>query len=155
MKLVVFDMDGTLSDDRARRPAYEAKDWPAYWNEEAMLSEPAWPEALRLIRQHEEAGDQVGVLTARLEDYNRAVTEKWLFDQGLFVTPVILRDDENKGKRPPEFKLFVMKYLRDMPMYDQVVLYDNDIEVVNLITEELGPEFVIHATWETAEGEPA
>lgn len=155
MKLALFDMDGTLSNDTARKPAYEAKDWPKYWDRDAMLSEPAWPEAEARVNALLDAGWQVGVLSARLDELNREVTETWLTSHGFYLTPVFLRDEQHRELRPPEFKLLVLEQANAFEIYDEVVLYDNDIEVVNLITEKMGPEFVVHATWESAEGEPA
>lgn len=154
-KLALFDLDGTLANDLHRKPAYLAKDWATYWDYDSMMSDPVWEPARQKIRVLEDAGWHVWVLTARLEDYNREVTEEWLTANGFGDLPALLRPRAWSDLRPPQFKSRMLGLIKGSSDIGEVVLYDNDPDVVEEITKHHGAQHVVHCTWENEAGEPA
>lgn len=144
-----FDMDGTLSDDSNRRQYYVPGQFTEYWDERQMLSDPLYPEAGAVVNSLVDMGWSYGILSARLESYNRNVTETWLAEHGLVPDFVWLRTDLEKGQNPVEFKVNRLRFwVENVTRYDSIVHYDNDQDVVDAITSELGSQYVQLCTWD-------
>jgi hypothetical protein len=157
-KLALFDLDGTLSDDSHRRDLYIPGTYSEYWNPELMLQDQPFPGALDLISRLQADGWSIGVLSARLASYNAEVTEAWLAYNALNLYPVFLRTDENKDLTPPEYKSKIMSIYATpigKAMFEEVVLYDNDPDVVDRIHADLGDEYATLVSWDVDEGSPA
>jgi FMN phosphatase YigB (HAD superfamily) len=148
-RLTLFDMDGTLCDDAHRYPLYLAQDWAGYFGDVEPLKDPVWPDGKAIYDEAVERGDDIYVLTARLER-NRWVSEEWLRQNGFDkVKEIILRPEEEHDVRPPQFKAQVVKLLSESGVWDEVVLVDNDPDVVEAINASLGTEYTYHATWDS------
>lgn len=148
-KLLLWDLDGTLSDDRHRQLAYHEKRYLDYFAYSAMMSDPVFPEARALYDELKSAGWEIGYLTARLER-NRDVSEAWLkmhnFDH---PERVMLRPQELAHMRPPQFKVGVLRSFIQSGDYDAICLVDNDPLVVDHVRAELGEDYVFFADWGT------
>lgn len=147
-KLALFDMDGTLANDSARRASYLAGQYSDYWNHEKMMADELFSEAEDAFRKAEAEGCDIMILTARLESYNYHLTAAWLESKGLKVKKMIFRPDLLDYLRPPEFKSQVIGALIRTGEYESILLYENDAEVVARITQDHGAQYVFHATWE-------
>lgn len=147
-KLALFDMDGTLANDSERRKAYIAGQYSDYWNHEKMLADELYPEAEAAFRKAEAEGCDIVILTARLESYNHDLTAKWLESKGLTVMDMIFRPDLLNYMRPAEFKSRIIGSIIRSGKYESILLYENDPEVVERITQDHGAQYVFHATWE-------
>ncbi len=150
MKLALLDMDGTLSDDRHRKPLYVPGQYSDYWDRDQMLADPAFPEALRTIEDLRAQGWSIGILSARSAKHNVGVTKEWLADKGISYDYMWLKPEESAGVAPQEFKTDVMRQLihQYAHLFDKVVLFDNDPRVVHQVATHLGSEHVVHCTWE-------
>lgn len=146
--LLLWDMDGTLSDDRQRQHFYQEKDYVSYFSYEAMMADPIYPEALALYHEMQRDGWTMGYLTARLER-NRPATLDWLTKYEL-VSPetAILRPEEESSTRPPRFKSRIVCQIIESGKYNRVVLVDNDPLVIERVTEDCGDEHVFFADWD-------
>lgn len=152
MKLALLDMDGTLSDDRHRKPLYIPGQNSEYWTRENMLADPLFPQASRLVDDLREQGWTIGILCARIDSLNTAITKEWLAEHDIDYDYMWLKPEGSKGLTPPEFKEGVMSKLLngEVHSFEKVVLFDNDPLVVARISDKLGPEHVVHCTWDTA-----
>lgn len=150
MKLALFDMDGTLSDDRHRRPLYVPGQYSDYWKRENMLADPVFPEATQLMSDLREQGWSIGILCARVESHNIGVTKEWLSNNDINYDYMWLKPDSSKGATPPDFKQTIMDSLimQYKHMFTKVVLFDNDPAVVLRINQKFGSEHIVHCTWE-------
>jgi len=144
---MLFDLDGTLCDDRHRLHLYEEGKSTDYWRPDLVLADAVWPEAERLYNKALLEGWEVGVLTARLER-NRGVSEAWLRANGFEASVVYLRPEEYSYMRPPAYKTTIVGSLIRSGEFDKVVHYDNDAFVVGRIRETLGDEYAVHTTWD-------
>lgn len=147
-KLVLFDMDGTLSDDRQRAHFAQERDWVNYFSYAAQMADPVYPQGRALYEEMLGKGWEVGYLTARLEQ-NRTATVDWLVKND-FQHPerAILRPELYSFMRPPRFKSRTIQGLRETMQYDEIVLVDNDPEVVQRITDDHGARFTFFANWD-------
>lgn len=156
MKLALFDIDGTLADDRHRVQYALERKWPQYFNKKRLFNDGLWPQGQLALQEKVEDGWEVGYLTGRRADL-RWTTMAWLAVYGFPVrddVKLIMRPMPKGGEKSPVlsvFKLDIMKSLVASGDYEQVVLFDDDPEVIRLITEELGPEFAVHCTWHIKE----
>ena len=146
-KLLLWDLDGTLSDDRQRQHFYQTKQWEKYFSYQAQMSDPVFPAARALYDELKSSGWDMGYLSARLER-NRQASHDWLklnnFDR---PDKLMLRPEELSDMRPPQFKAGVLKKLIESNEYDCVMLVDNDPHVVNFIRKVLGDEHIFFADW--------
>lgn len=150
MKLALFDMDGTLSDDRHRRPLYIPGQYSDYWKRENMLADPVFPEATRIMADLRGQGWSIGILCARSESHNIGVTKEWLANNNIGYDYMWLKPESSQGSLPPDFKADIMGQLVNQytHIFTKVVLFDNDPAVVRRINEDFGGEHVVHCTWE-------
>lgn len=148
--LALWDMDGTLSNDAHRQALYVPGIASDYWLPENMAKDALYPEALAGVQDHIDHEWQIGILTARLESYNRECTEEWLRINlpGFDFDPIILRPDELAWMRPPEFKLGVVRQLLASGEFETVVLHDNDPYVISAIHKNISEVHAVHRTWD-------
>ena len=147
-KLVLFDMDGTLSDDRQRKPLADAQDWDGYFSYDAQMADAVYGHGRALYEEMLFNGWEIGYLTARLER-NRLATVDWLTRFG-FINPgrAILRPELLSAYRPPRFKSLMVGALISLEEYDEIVLVDNDPEVVERVAADHGDRFTFFADWD-------
>jgi hypothetical protein len=146
--LVLFDMDGTLSDDTQRQHLYLEKRYTEYFSYDAQMSDAPYPEGRALFDAMQVDGWVAGVLTARLER-NSLATFHWLQRESYVLGgPVILRPESQHTVRPPVFKSSVLRGLIESGEYEHVILVDNDPLVVAQVTADLGSEHVMFADWD-------
>jgi hypothetical protein len=155
IRLALFDMDGTLSNDTHRQDEYRAGKYSRYWDKDLIMQDPVWQVAVDKYHELESEGWTMGILTARREDYNIETTHAWLEEHGLYPNPIILRPNYLAYLRPPQFKTVVVQGLLRLPEVTDVVLYDNDALVVEAIQSNVGGQHVVHCTWDIEVGEPA
>lgn len=148
-KIMLFDLDGTLCDDRHRVHLYEEGRATDYWRPDLVMADGVWPEAARIYHEALADGWEVGILTARLER-NRGVSEAWLREHHFKTDIVYLRPEEYAYMRPPAYKTTIIGSLIRSGDFDQVVHYDNDALVVGRIHETLGEQYAVHTTWDVA-----
>lgn len=95
--MIVFDLDGTLSDPRfrehyVRRPVGE-KDWKRF-HEEASKDLPK-AGVLRAYLALEATGHEVQIWTGRDEKY-RGLTLKWLAENGIYNPTLKMRPENDR-----------------------------------------------------------
>lgn len=154
-KLLLWDMDGTLSDDRHRQKYRDEGDYEKYFDYDAMMADPVYEEALALYREMKLDNWEMGYLTARLER-NRPATVDWLTRNGFEkAESAYLRPEIYSRLRPPKFKSMLVGQLIESKAFERVVLVDNDLEVVRRVTEDHGAESVFFAEWGVEDPSPA
>lgn len=145
-KLALIDIDGVIADERHRTHFAEAKNWPHYFLPENVMADGVWVEGVALVHRLVNEGWQIGYLTGRREEV-RPATETWLDRHSFPWGRLIMRPlpDGKPKLKLPKFKVQVMKSLPDL--WDQVVLFDDDPAVVELVQREIGEGSAIHCTW--------
>ncbi len=136
-RLILLDIDGVIADDRHRVHYALAKEWYDYFAR--IEDDSVWPQGFELYAAGVAAGWEVGYLTGRREDL-RDGTRRWLAEHGfdsdlkLYMRPV---DD----RRPlAELKAHFLQ--REVLLWEEVRLYDDDPEVIRLAGEHGR-----HCTW--------
>lgn len=147
MLIVVFDIDGTLACDRARKilAGPQPKPWDpekgAAWLErlqpEGALAKdpPVLPvaEVARLLSRRSDRL-QLVVLTGREERY-REETEAWLREQGLGSHRLVMRPRGHQGTAA-DFKIPAMRgVVSELDPFAQVLVFDDDPD------GDCGPEY--------------
>jgi hypothetical protein len=132
-KAVIWDLDGTLSDDRARAHFVEVeegrkRDWKSYFD--AIGSDPPIAASMEVLRALHAAGNRVVFLTGRPE-HTRKTTERWLKANGL-------REYDRLVMRPPRdfrpsgaFKADEIARLRRE--YELVCAFEDRIDVADAL----------------------
>lgn len=154
-ELILFDIDGTLADDRHRYHLALDKRWADYFAFERMMADGVWglgrmlmTETLRL-REQARPDNAIGYLTGRRAD-TVLQTRAWLLNNG-FPTPRTMPGLKLHMKPvglkilTPEFK--AQKILELVAGFDSVVLYDDDPDVVRVVNEVCGYKVAMHCIW--------
>lgn len=144
-KAVVWDLDGTLSDDRARAHFVEveagrARDWESYFD--AIDQDPpiaASMEILQALRAH---GTRIVFLTGRPE-YTRPKTEKWLRANGLDDYDRLVMRPHGETRPAGYFKVDAVARLREE--YELVCAFEDRIDVAGALREAGVPVFLYGA----------
>jgi len=89
MKTIVVDIDGTLSDSRAREHFAQNKDWDAF--HEHMMEDPPHEDVACLIRSLSDSAQIIGC-TGRSEIYRKATTE-WLALHDIPLEFILMRPE--------------------------------------------------------------
>ena len=136
-QLAVFDIDGVLADDRHRQHHAIARNWGDYFS--LMHADGVWAQGRELYDNAMLLGWDVCYLTGRRED-TRDMTLEWLkrrkFDHKL---PLHMRPFEERMPLA-QLKAGILDQLA--PLYEKVVLYDDDPAVI----EAVGARG-FHCTW--------
>jgi hypothetical protein len=129
--LAVIDIDGVVADVRHRLHLIESR--PKRWEEffARAADDPPLPTGVDLVRELL-AGHDVQWLTGRPER-NRALTERWLAEQGLPSGPLLMRPD--RDFRPS--RLTKREELRRLRRRRRIALVvDDDPDVVATLAED-------------------
>ena len=149
-RAVIWDLDGTLSDDKARAHFVEvergrARDWTSYFD--AIDTDPPIAASMEVLRAMHAAGLRILFLTGRPE-YTRPKTERWLQANGLAeYDALIMRPD---GERRPAglFKAEVVQRL--WREYELVCAFEDRIDVAERLRQAGVPVFLYGAGAEAA-----
>lgn len=123
--IAVFDLDGTLSNDKWRRHRIK-KGWDEY---HLMLSADN-PMNAHLTEKHIDAGDRIVIVTARPEKYRSATTE-WLNKHllGQAGQYQLLMRPEGNQMSSPELKIQLL-YSAGIAAPDVGIAYDDRADVL-------------------------
>lgn len=144
--LRLIDIDGVLADDRHREQFSINKQYFQYFDKVRMANDSVWPQGKALVEELlADPNNDVAYLTGRRED-RRQVTEDWLDLHGFPVRRLVMRSFAQNAP----LALFKRDYIQERMtsgIWDLVVLYDDDPEVIRVVQTDIGPESGIHCTW--------
>jgi beta-phosphoglucomutase-like phosphatase (HAD superfamily) len=149
-RAVVWDLDGTLSDDRARAHFVEveagrSRDWRSYFD--AIDQDPPIAASMEVLRALHAQGLRIVFLTGRPE-YTREKTERWLKANGLTEYDRLLMRPRGDFRPSGLFKVEVIARLwRD---YELVCAFEDRIDVAGHLREAGVPVFLYGAGAEAA-----
>lgn len=91
---LICDLDGTLALDDHRRPLIQSHGWKAYFD--ACVDDVLNPATAKFVGMWRcnSASNMVVILTGRCES-QRAVTEKWLYDNGIMWDRLLMRPQDS------------------------------------------------------------
>jgi phosphoglycolate phosphatase-like HAD superfamily hydrolase len=149
-KAIIWDLDGTLSDDRARAHFVEVeqgrkRDWRSYFD--AMDEDPPIAASMEILQALRAYGSRVVFLTGRPE-YTRPKTERWLNANGLGEYDTLLMRPEGEFRPAGEFKVDEIVKLREQ--YEIVCAFEDRIDVAGALRDAGVPVFLYGAGAEAA-----
>jgi beta-phosphoglucomutase-like phosphatase (HAD superfamily) len=149
-KAVIWDLDGTLSDDRARAHYVEVeqgrkRDWHSYFD--AIDEDPPIAASMEILQALRAYGTCVLFLTGRPES-TRAKTERWLEANGLSEYDLLLMRPEGEFRPAGEFKVDEVAKLRES--YEIVCAFEDRIDVADSLRRAGVPVFLYGAGAEAA-----
>jgi beta-phosphoglucomutase-like phosphatase (HAD superfamily) len=149
-RAVIWDLDGTLSDDRARAHFVEVeagrgRDWRSYFD--AIDEDPPIAASMEVLRALSAAGLRLLFLTGRPE-YTRPKTERWLQANGLAEYDTLLMRPDGERRPAGTFKAEVVERLREE--YELVCAFEDRIDVADRLREAGVPVFLYGAGAEAA-----
>ena len=149
-KAVVWDLDGTLSDDRARAHYVEVeqgqkRDWESYFD--AIETDPPIAASIELLHALRRSGTRIIYLTGRPE-YTRLRTQRWLKANGLDEFDLLLMRPHGERRHAGEFKVEVIQELRET--YEIVCAFEDRIDVAEHLRQSGLAVFLYGAGQEAA-----
>lgn len=149
-RAVIWDLDGTLSDDRARAHFVEveegrARDWRSYFD--AIDQDPPIAASMEILRAMHAAGIRILFLTGRPE-YTRPKTLRWLQAKGLTEYDALIMRPEGEIRPAGWFKAEAVERLRRE--YELVCAFEDRIDVAGMLREAGVPVFLYGAGAEAA-----
>lgn len=149
-RAVIWDLDGTLSDDRARAHFVEVeqgkeRDWESYFD--AVDADPPIAASMEILLALREYGVRIVYLTGRPE-FTRPKTERWLKANGLDNYDVLVMRPHGERRHAGRFKVGEIRKLRER--YDVVCAFEDRIDVAQHLREEGVPVFLYGAGAEAA-----
>lgn len=149
-RAMIWDLDGTLSNDAARAHFVEvehgrARDWESYFD--AIDKDPPIAASMEVLRAMHAAGIRVLFLTGRPE-YTRPKTERWLEANGLVDYDRLIMRPEGERRPAGYFKVDVVARLRRE--YELVCAFEDRIDVADAIRLAGVPVFLYGAGAEAA-----
>ena len=149
-KAVVWDLDGTLADDRARAHFVEVergrqRDWNSYFD--AIDTDPPIAASMEVLRAMHAAGIRILFLTGRPE-YTRAKTVRWLEANGLTEYDALIMRPDDERRPAGFFKAEVVERLRRE--YELVCAFEDRIDVAEQLRQAGVPVFLYGAGAEAA-----
>lgn len=149
-RAVIWDLDGTLADDRARAHFVEveagrARDWTSYFD--AIDQDPPIAASMVLLRSLHAFGIRIIFLTGRPE-YTRPKTERWLEANGLNEYDRLLMRPEGERRPAGYFKVETVAELRRE--YEVVCAFEDRIDVADAFRDAGVPVFLFGAGMEAA-----
>ncbi|HEU4881677.1 MAG TPA: HAD family acid phosphatase [Longimicrobium sp.] len=149
-RAMIWDLDGTLSDDKARAHFVEvqrgrARDWHSYFD--AIDSDPPIAASMEVLRAMHAAGIRILFLTGRPE-YTRPKTVRWLEANGLTEYDALLMRPEGERRPAGFFKAEVVNRLRRD--YELVCAFEDRIDVAEMLRQAGVPVFLYGAGAEAA-----
>jgi beta-phosphoglucomutase-like phosphatase (HAD superfamily) len=144
-RAVIWDLDGTLSDDTARAHFVEveagrARDWVSYFD--AIDADPPIAASMEVLHALRAAGLRVVFLTGRPE-YTRPKTEAWLRANGLAGYDALVMRPEAERRPAGLFKVDAVAGLR--AEYEVVCAFEDRIDVADHLREAGVPVFLYGA----------
>ena len=149
-RAVIWDLDGTLSDDRARAHFVEVeegrqRDWESYFD--AIDADPPIAASMALLQALRAVGIRIVYLTGRPE-FTRPKTERWLKANGLDEYDLLVMRPANERRHAGRFKVDEVRRLRER--YEIVCAFEDRIDVADHLREEGVPVFLYGAGQEAA-----
>jgi predicted secreted acid phosphatase len=149
-KAVIWDLDGTLADDRARAHFVEVeqgtkRDWQSYFD--AIEEDSPIAASMELLQALHAFGIRIIYLTGRPE-YTRQQTERWLQANGLAEYDQLVMRPEWERRHAGRFKVDQIKLLRER--YELVCAFEDRIDVADHLREIGLPVFLYGAGMEAA-----
>ena len=149
-KAVIWDLDGTLSDDRARAHFVEVeqgkkRDWKGYFD--AIGEDPPIAASMEVLRAMHAAGNRVVFLTGR-PDHTRRTTERWLKANGLTEYDRLVMRPPRDFRPSGAFKVDEVAKLRRE--YELVCAFEDRIDVADALRNAGVPVFLYGAGAEAA-----
>jgi phosphoglycolate phosphatase-like HAD superfamily hydrolase len=144
-RAMIWDLDGTLSDDAARAHFVEvergrARDWHSYFD--AIDTDPPIAASMEVLRAMHAAGIRILFLTGRPE-YTRPKTVRWLEANGLTEYDALLMRPEGERRPAGFFKAEVVQRLRRE--YELVCAFEDRIDVAEQLRQAGVPVFLYGA----------
>lgn len=127
-RIALFDLDGTLADDRHRVQHVLDGDWAGYFQPERVSADTVLAEGMKLVQKYQRAGFEIGYLTAR-RHILRSTTEDWL-DKGGFPTGRLYMKEWEETRPAANFKADICQHLLRSKVFNEVVLFEDDPETV-------------------------
>ena len=149
-RAVIWDLDGTLSDDRARAHFVEveagrARDWHSYFD--AIDTDPPIAASMEVLRALRAAGLALVFLTGRPE-YTRPKTQRWLEANGLAEYDRLVMRPEGERRPAGLFKVEAVAELR--AEFELVCAFEDRIDVADALRDAGVPIFLYGAGAEAA-----
>jgi len=150
-RAVIWDLDGTLSDDRARAHFVEVergrkRDWDSYFD--AVDEDAPIAASMEVLRAMRAAGIRIVYLTGRPE-FTRPKTERWLKANGLDdFDRLVMRPAQGDWRPAGEFKVDQVALLREE--YELVCAFEDRIDVAEALRQAGVPVFLYGAGMEAA-----
>ena len=141
-KAVIWDLDGTLSDDRARAHFVEVeegreRDWTSYFD--AIDEDPPIAASMEILRAMHAQGLRIIFLTGR-PVYTREKTERWLKANGLTEYDHLVMRPEGEYRPAGYFKVDAVARLRED--YELVCAFEDRIDVAEALRQAGVPVFL-------------
>jgi hypothetical protein len=149
-RAVVWDLEGTLADDRARAHFVEVeqgreRDWHSYFD--AIDTDPPIAASMEILHALRAYGARVVFLTGR-PDFTRPKTERWLQANGLADYDLLLMRPEGERRHAGEFKVDEILKLRER--YELICAFEDRIDVAEHLRVIGLPVFLYGAGAEAA-----
>lgn len=149
-RAVIWDLDGTLADDRARAHFVEVeagrkRDWDSYFD--AMGEDAPIAASIVLLQALRTSGVRIIYLTGRPE-FTRPKTERWLEHNGLDEYDLLLMRPAGERRHAGEFKVDEVRALRSR--YEIVCAFEDRIDVAERLRLDGLPVFLYGAGQEAA-----
>ena len=149
-RAVIWDLDGTLSDDRARAHFVEVeegreRDWESYFD--AIDEDPPIAASIELLHALRAHGVRIVYLTGRPE-FTRPKTERWLKANGLDEYDVLRMRPAGERRHAGRFKVDEVARLREE--YEIVCAFEDRIDVAEHLRQAGVPVFLYGAGAEAA-----
>lgn len=139
--LVLLDIDGVLADDSHRVKHALVYNWNEYFRPETVAADLMLPDGGRLYDMAVNSGSDVAYLTGRREDL-RPTTTAWLKSHGMHTEGLLMRPITEHA-RLADYKAGVVQHLKGCG-YDQIILYDDDVRVVDRVNGLKDPSLRAH-----------
>ena len=149
-RAVIWDLDGTLSDDRARAHFVEVeegrkRDWKSYFD--AIAEDPPIAASIAILHALRTEGFRILYLTGRPE-YTRPLTERWLKANGLDEYDHLLMRPNGERRPAGEFKVEAIERLRQQ--YEIVCAFEDRLDVAEALRQNGTPVVLYGAGAEAA-----
>jgi beta-phosphoglucomutase-like phosphatase (HAD superfamily) len=149
-RAVIWDLDGTLSDDRARAHFVEVetgikRDWKSYFD--AIEEDPPIAASIALLQALHRDGIRIVYLTGRPER-TRPQTERWLQANGLDEYDLLMMRPDSERRPAGEFKYDAIDVLREK--FEIVCAFEDRIDVAEHLRRAGVPVFLFGAGAEAA-----
>ena len=149
-RAVIWDLDGTLADDRARAHFVEVeqgrdRDWKSYFD--AIEDDPPIAASMVLLQALRTHGLRIIYLTGRPE-FTRPQTERWLRANGLADYDLLVMRPDGERRHAGDFKVDEVRRLR--ASYALVCAFEDRIDVADRLRVSGIPIFLYGAGAEAA-----